>query len=390
MMKPVRRLAVKVGCLGMIGLAAWSLAKERPEATGNMREVFNALMNLQTYLVSESRFSDPKNRAVISKDLKTLNLVSHTFPKKMMDEEPGLAAIAKLYSDYVHDTQSYFKNGNYEFSRNRLRTVTSFCFHCHTRVTSEKSFTDFQNRIEKSQLTAFEKAEIAASTRQFDKALAQYRELLSTAPKNEWGVIEYTRALRHAVSISVRVKRDPKLTQEILDQVTQQKELPEFVQEYVASWKKEVAAWIAEKKQMEERQEEEPKGSKAIAKGRALIEKASSIQSFPADENADISLLRATHYLHEALDDKPKSQDRAEALYLLGMAYQVLQDPMLWELDTIYYESCVREVPHTALSKKCYRRYSDRIYFGYTGSGGTFIPEPELKKLVELRKLSAP
>lgn len=368
--------------LGFTILSSFCSAKERPEVTGNMREVFNALMNLQTYAVSAERFRDPKNKEIIGKDLKTLEKVNHAFPKKMMDEEPGIAAIAKLYQEYVHDTQTQFKKGNHEYSRNRVRSATAFCLNCHTRVTTEKVFTDFQNRIEKGDFSLYEKAEISAATRQFDKALKDYRELLSIPPKNEWGVIEYSRSLRHAVSIAVRVKRDPKLTLEILDQVSKQKDIPEFIHDYVAQWKKEATAW------KDEKVEEDVKGAKAIAKAKSMIEKAMASQAFPADENIDISLLRATNYLHEALDEKPSSEDRAEGLYLLGMAYQVLQDPMLWDLDMIYYESCIREKPHSDLSKKCYHRYSDRTYFGYTGSGGTFIPESELKRLVELRKLA--
>jgi len=376
------KILFQTALMTLICLTSLSNAKERPEVTGNMREVFNSLMNLQTYAVSTDRFRDVKNKDVISKDLKTLERVNHSFPKKMMEEEPGIAAIAKLFQDYIHDTQNQFKKGNYEYARNRVRSATAFCLNCHTRVTTEKVFVDFQNRIEKGDFSLYERAEIAAATRQFDKALKDYRELLSSVPKNEWGVIEYSRALRHAVSISVRVKRDPKLTLEILDQVAKQKDLPEFIQDYVNQWKKETVAW------KDEKVDEDLKGAKAIAKAKSIIEKAMASQAFPADENIDISLLRATNYLHEALDEKPNSEERAEALYLLGMAYQVLQDPMLWDLDTIYYESCIREKPHSDLSKKCYRRYSDRIYFGYTGSGGTFIPEPELKKLVELRKLA--
>lgn len=365
-----------------LSLSSMIYAKQRPEAVGRMREVFNSLMNLQPLLVSEERFRDPKNKKAIVKDLKTLKQVNHAFPKKMLDEEPGLAAIAKLYSDYINDVQDQFTKGNVEYARNRVRTVSAFCLNCHTRVTTEKSFTDFQNRLEKENFTLYEKAEMAAATRQFDRAISQYREFLGQFPKNEWEVVKYSRALRHVINISVRVKRDPKLTLAILDQVAKQKELPEFIHEYVTQWKKDVTAWQSEEN------EDEVKGSKAIDKARELIEKATSSQAFPADQNADISLLRATSYLHEALDEKPTSEQRAEALYLLGMAYQVLQDPMLWDIDTIYYESCVREKPHSDLAKKCYRRYSDRIYFGYTGSGGTYIPESELKKLVELRKLA--
>jgi hypothetical protein len=48
----------------------------------------------------------------------------------------------------------------------------------------------------------------------------------------------------------------------------------------------------------------------------------------------------------------------------------------------------VRENPHTPLAKQCYQRYSTKLYFGYSGSGGTFVPGDELKKLGDLRKLS--
>ena len=88
---------VKIFTLLTLVFCHFSQAKERPEATGRMREVFNSLMNLQTYIVSEERFRDPKNRSVIEKDLKTLNQVKHAFPKKMLDEEPGLAEIGRAH-----------------------------------------------------------------------------------------------------------------------------------------------------------------------------------------------------------------------------------------------------------------------------------------------------
>ncbi|NDD04385.1 MAG: hypothetical protein EB078_05730, partial [Proteobacteria bacterium] len=148
-------------------------------------------------------------------------------------------------------------------------------------------------------------------------------------------------------------------------------------------WKKDAQHWLEDGDAKKKMSPEE-----LIQKAQKLIERASSLQTFPADENGDISYLRASNYLHAALDDNPGSKLRVEALYLLGVAYSALQDPTVWDLDRLYFESCIREAPQTDLAKKCYRRYSDKIYMGYTGSAGTFIPEDEVKRLEELRKLA--
>jgi len=358
-------------------------AKDRPEVTTAMQQAFNALMNLQPYLVSSEKFKDPKSKAAILKDLETMSKLKHMFPKKMEEEEPGAKAIVGLFGEYLKDVQNRYKSGDFEYARNRMRTTSGFCFGCHTRLTAQTNFTDFSRKVENSDLTPFQRAEIFAATRQFDKALALYSQVLAKTPKDELGMIEVTRGLRHALSISVRVKKNPEQTMKLLDSVTGRKDLPEFVQSMVMIWKKDVKAWMEEKEGSEQRT-----GEELVAKAKLMIERASSLQAFPADEYGDISYLRASTYLHEALDNNPKGKWRGEALYYLGLCYYSLQDPMLWDLENLYYEACIKEFPKSDISKKCYRKYADKIYLGYTGSGGTNIPEDELTKLKELRKLA--
>jgi len=369
--------------LGLVLSVVGAYAKERPEVKSSMQQMFNSLLNLQPFLASPEKFSNPKNSEIIRKDLNRLATFKHVFPKDMKSEEPGIFTISRMFHETIEDARERFKKGNYDYSRHRLRTATAFCFNCHSRVPSEKNFEDLQKRVEASQLTPFEKADVFAATRQFDKALKSYTDILAVAPKTTMDVVEYTRSLRRALSITVRVKQNPKETLELIDSVAQRKDLPEFILRLAQQWQKDAQYWLDDKSSAKKMTPEE-----LVEKANKLIERAETLQSFPADENGDISYLRASNYLHESLDESPQNKSRIEALYLLGVAYSALQDPTLWDLDRLYFESCIREAPHTEYAKKCYQRYSEKVYMGYTGSAGTFIPDDEQRRLEELRKLS--
>jgi len=373
-------VAASLICL-VVSASGWT--KERPEVKGAMQQMFTSLLNLQPFLASPEKFRNPKNAEIIRKDLKQLATFKHVFPKNMQAEEPGVFAISRMFHETIKDAEERFRTGNYDYSRHRLRTVTAFCFNCHSRVASEQNFQDLQKRVESSQLTPFEKADVLAATRQFDKALKSYTDILAGVPNSHLSLVEYTRSLRRALSITVRVKQNPKETLELIDGVAKRKDLPEFIIRLAQQWRKDAQFWMDEKESKKKLSPEE-----LIAKAQKLIERAEKLQSFPADENGDISYLRASNCLHEALDESPLSQSRGEALYLLGVSYAALQDPTVWDLDRLYFESCIRELPHTDLAKKCYHRYSEKIYMGYTGSAGTFIPEDEQKRLEDLRKLA--
>ncbi|MEW6057347.1 MAG: hypothetical protein AB1540_12115 [Bdellovibrionota bacterium] len=375
-----------------MGLALLSLvtplggvrAEEPADLKATMKKNFDALINLQPYVADPKAFSDPKNREEIQKNLDSMSGLQHVFPTKMADQEPGLAAISGLFSDYLQDVQKSFRAGaNGSFVRNQVRTMTGFCLSCHTRVSTGQSFMDLQNKVDSSPLTEFQKAEFYAATRQFDKAIRAFDKFISRTPSGEVGYIELGRAVREVLSVTIRVKQDAKTTFYMLEKLSSRKDLPEFFQRYVAEWKKDVKRWMQEKKR--------PKNmttAELMLKARSLIAQAGERQLFPVDPAGDVSYLRATNYIHEALQKDPKGKFRGEALYLLGVCYDSLQDPLLWALDSLYFESCIREFPRTDVAKRCYHRYASKLYFGYSGSGGTFIPEDEIKKLSELRKLS--
>jgi len=358
--------------------------KERPELDETMKKLFNAFMNLEVMAVSSARFSDAENREVIKRDLDTVSAIKHSFPTKMKSEEPGLMAVLSLFKDYINDTQDQFSRGNTEYARHRVKTMGNFCMSCHSR-TSGADFEDISERVKSLHLDEFEKAELYGATRQFDKAMASYWLLLQSPPKDEMGFVTYTRGLQNYVRLLVRVKQDPDTTLKALDSLSKKKKLPEFDRRMLAAWAKDAAFWTKDKLVVSDTTSEA-----LVRKARTLIERAQSLHDFAADENGDISYLRASGYLHEVLDREAKSEKRGEALYLLGIAYESLQEPYLWDLNTVFYEECVREFPHSKQSEDCFHRYEKAIYFGFTGTGGTFVPANELKKLGQLRSLSTP
>jgi hypothetical protein len=137
--------------------------------------------------------------------------------------------------------------------------------------------------------------------------------------------------VREALSITVRVKQDAKATSELLEKLTRRDDLPDFFKRYAAEWKEDVAKWMQEKKRPKEMSSAE-----LMAKAKALVDQAAKRQLFPVDPSGDVNYLRATNYIHEALQKEPKGKFRGEALYLLGGCYDSLQDPLLWALDSLY------------------------------------------------------
>jgi hypothetical protein len=82
-----------------------------------------------------------------------------------------------------------------------------------------------------------------------------------------------------------------------------------------------------------------------------------------------------------------KPEEEAEALYLLGRAYEVLDELGSWNLHEAYYETCVQKAPKSSWAKMCFARFEASILQGYSGSSGTHIPAYERDKLKTLKEL---
>ena len=349
-----------------------------------MREAFDALVKLQTVASSPGALRDPKNAAAISADLKTLSSLSHAFPADAKSQEPATAALSSLFSSYAAETTRRFEAREVDVVAMRVRTLVGLCFTCHTRERAPVDFSDAQKRLDALGLTGLQRAQVLAATRQFDDALVEYGKLVEGAPTTERGLLEYSRALQDAMALLVRVKDDANGTVALLEKLSARTDLPPFLRGNLAAWKKDATAWKAEKFDAQK-----AKPEALFAKAQALMTKGNGGGGpFASDERRDVTWLRASGYLNLALGKDPRLKTRGEALYLLGVCAGALRSPLWWDVDLLFFEACVRENPTSKVAKRCFQQLSDRIYLGFTGSAGTFIPEDELARLTELRALA--
>ncbi len=343
-----------------------------------MHEAFDALVRLQEVAAKPALLRDPKEAASISADLGKLRALTHVFPANAQAQEPATAALSSLLGRYAAETQRRFDAHQPESVGPRVRTLMSLCFTCHTRERAG-DFADASQRIDGLGLTGLERATALASTRQFDPALVEYAKVLD-APVTDF--VAYSRALQDSMTILVRVKDDAVATQALLDRVAARKDLPKYFLTNLPAWKKDVADWRAEKFDVTR-----AKPEALFSKAQALVTKANG-GAFFADQRKDVLWLRASAYLNLALAKNPKLKTRGEALFLLGSCAGGLSSPLWWDLDELFYEACVRENPKTPLARRCFERLSERVTLGFTGSGGTFIPDDELERLDVLRALT--
>jgi tetratricopeptide (TPR) repeat protein len=347
-----------------------------------MSEMFDALMTLQP-LTTPAALRSPKTADIVRKQLATLSSLRHAFPPSSTAQEPATAALSSLFTTYALETKRRFEAGETEVVGLRVKTFTSLCFACHSREYTTGDFADVRKRIEGLGLERIDLAQTLAATRQFDAALAIYEKVLADKVTDERSLMEYSRALQDTMALFIRVKDDGKALVRLLSSVAARPELPPFLKHAVTAWQRDALAWEAERFSAARSTPDQ-----LFKRARELVSKTNRMGVMLPDERSDVPFLRASAYLNLALGKSPRMSTRGEALYLLGVCAGALKSPLLWELDLLFFEACVRENPRTPLAKRCYRQLSDRIYFGFTGSAGTNIPDDDLARLSELGRLA--
>jgi hypothetical protein len=261
--------------------------------------------------------------------------------------------------------------------------MTGYCVACHTR----SSGADYSNQSTKGSvpgLKPFEQAEYFTSTRQFDRALGDYERIVEEAGKTAEYSPDWERAARTSLALAIRVKNDPDRALRIVERVIATHGAPCFLKEQASAWKESLLKWKAEVPRSA--QSEEGYYAEAIR----LVSEAKALQKYPADRSADVLYLRASRTVHDQLRAFPDGKRLAEALYLAGLCYEVLDGLNLWDLHEVYYQACIQKAPHSVVARQCYRHYEESVYTGFSGSAGTSIPGDVKQKLNRLEFLSSP
>ncbi|MCM0607167.1 MAG: tetratricopeptide repeat protein [Xanthomonadaceae bacterium] len=372
-----------------------SLAKEpekKPSGwSTKMHQMAQALSEILVDASSVERFTAPKNAKRIEANSKKLADLAHDIAKATQgaksdvispDGDVSLGIISGLFKEESNRAYQEIKRGNKVFARSIIRSIPSYCMGCHTRGSGGPEFGELLTDAQIKGLSEYEKAEAYASARQYDKALTQFESVIKNAKFSRERIVEWERATRYAVAISVRVKKDPKKAIAITEEVLGSKASPKYFRDDVELWKESLVAW-------EKEFSKTPTSEEGLfVEGQRLMSLALSTQKYSSDRGSEVIYLRATQVFHELLKSYPKGGKTSESLYMLGLAYRALQDLNLWSLSDLYFEACIRQSPKTEVASQCFKQYEESVFIGYSGSGGVSIPSDVRAKVLELDSLA--
>jgi hypothetical protein len=351
-----------------------------------MQRLSTLLSDVLPDIVSDAPLSSDATEKVkkITAELKGLahNIKKESKSSFPPDSDPSLAFLSTLFEKQINLADSALKGGNTEYAKNSLRMVTSYCISCHTRTDQGPSFPSLPLSPKTKSLSPFAKAQLFAATRQFDRSLSEFEKIIKDKSIASQQPIDWGKAVRHAFTLSIRVKQDPIKTEQIMKDIKSLPATPELFREFTKAWETSIAQWKGESKKTFENE------LALLQEAERLLKKAEGMQKYPLDHSADIEYLRVSVLAHEILSRFPQGTKTAEALLLAGTAYDVLGDRLISPLPELYYEACIEKSPKTPVAKTCYSRYKSNIDFGYTGSSGTSIPEDISTHLKNLAKQS--
>lgn len=359
-----------------------------PRWENRMQELSKTLANLLPYVMSRDDFNSEKNAKFIEKNAKDIMELSHAVTVKSEEAEtdPSIKSLAKNFEIDMAKAYDGLQTGHREYSRQVLAMATNHCIACHSQSQMGPKLETLSANIDYKSLSPFVRAEVYASTRQFNFAIDEYNKIVHTRENLIEIPFEVERALKKILALEVRVFNDPKKSVVLMNDFLSQSDLPHFLKREATIWRDELMAWEKEG-QMKKMDKIDYK--KKIEK---LILSAKLKQNSLERDEPFINYLRATALGHEYLTKFKPDAMYSEVLLNMGICYESLQDLGYWTLSEDYYKQCIRETPHSDVALRCYNRLEQSIYLGYTGSAGTRLPvdiRNELKSFKDLASIGS-
>ena len=351
---------------------------------GKMQGMAAEVKRLIPFLYSQQAFNDPVNAPQIKADLKKFATQAHAISPEMgkgyFGQDPMLSySLENLQSDLSRAYEA-FDQGRTEYARSVAKAATTHCVSCHS-LTKEGQRAGWDlNQFSALPLTPLERVDLIIATRRYEEASLYLETLLANRDYIQTTPFDFESALRKYLSLMIRAEHNPTRPLHKLNRILEIKEVPYYISEQARSWRNSLQEWEKGKKRKTK--------SDLLTQARERIQRAVQVQQFAKDHAGDIEYLRATDLLHEYLRVTKGAKGVAQAYYLLGQAYEVLDELGHWNLHETYYESCIKAVPHSDLAKKCYGRLESSIYAGFSGSSGVHIPSLERQRLKTLKEMT--
>lgn len=343
---------------------------------GQMHGLFSNLTVVMPIYLNPIEFFDESNRKNVSKqlaDIHSRTVAINSLLTKSDEEHQVLSSSLEHSAKMALESYNKGIKGQANYFMGEMLDT---CMSCHTsRLSKGDSPFDLTKNVDMESLDGFSRAKILTISRRFDKAMAEYEDLLLKSDLTISDIIHFDPFLNYLVlGVRVRPQMDRVIT--TLQKVAA-RPIPQSV-------KQDVKTWLASMKDI---QKKKWGVGNSLSQARALMKKGKELMDYPRDQSGAIYYLEASRKLKDFISqEKLKNKDKALAYLLMGKSEMVLGRPFLGVEARRYFETAINMAPKTKMAQEAFKMYEEHIVFGYTGSSGLHLPEPEAEKLENLRK----
>lgn len=341
-----------------------------------MAQFLQQLEALKKYMVSEAKFSDPKNTIEISEHLKKFSEISNS----VMHDPQLQTASFKLSRDvlvqHIHETEKVYREGNKSYARWMLNSTVHVCMSCHTQ-TPAADRRSLLTKDSKNYFSQFEQAEFLFASRKFSEASRIYDSIIRGMVKGENPEVE--KSLQRQVAYYARVKRNPAEAVKVFKSYVKLKNLSEYMRRDLLNWISQFEKW-----------QNDNTFNLATATNDSIIQFAKTNLEANNKLKIDsinpnlVNYLRVSGVLYEFLQAHPDSKVTPQILYWLAVCDRSIERNVFFSLADMYLRECMIKYPADPIAKKCYTEYEKETVLGYSGSRGVDVPfsvRQELKSL---------
>jgi hypothetical protein len=382
-------------------LTTSSMAQTKPQNTKQvMNEVFNSFVKLIPYMNNEMKFQDPNSSGIIISNLTNISNAFKNSEHIKTFQTPGFQPSYDVVKDHLQHTIEAFNTNNKLFARTRLKATASLCISCHTQLSGGKrGFITSVNAVGRGSFdNDFEYAEFLYITRNFNKSVRYYdraiakrvetNEELKKINKKTGGVDSegyldksIGQSLKRILTTYTKVSFRPDKAISLLSKYENDPKISKMLRDDVKEWLKQLKVWKDSKMVYSLNKESDLRAfiNKYLS---PLGEENQTVE----DGSQDVTMLVASGFLTKFLGQRPKSDLVPEILYWLSIADRNLDFNFFFSLSDVYLKECITRYPKSSFAPKCYKEYEQNVIFGYSGSGGTNVPEEEKKELKRLKE----
>lgn len=369
----------------VLGLSACSTADKSGAAgaknwSANMHQLSQSLANLLPLAHDPLQFNDPTNREIINQEVGRLAQFSHDLggTKSKATDDPALDYVAGRFSADMQEARRQLSIGNPTYSRYIIRNATNYCISCHTQTDRGPQFIGMDAQPFYQKLNSLDRTNYLIAVRKFDEAVVEFEKAMNSPDVALLPFPTLESVTLKILAVAIRVKKDPKMAEQIINRMVQSKWAPVYLQMSGVKWRAGIEEWARAKTK-----------PRTLAEAKRLISVAVKKQAeAPMSRAGLIEYLRASGTLHDLLDDKKPGKDYAESLYYAGIASEALRELDLLDTSERYFEACIRHLPHSAQARNCYIRLEAAQIATYNETESGRMPQAVIDNLDALKKLA--